>query len=236
MNLLMVTLAYAPAIGFGGPVKVVQDLARELVRRGHRVTVYCTNRLDKARRLSPHTLEREDRGVRVVYHYTWFAPAWDGNFGPSCSPGMWGYLMREGLNFDLIHVHEARAFSTLAAGIYAGSAHIPYLIQAHGSFAYGFRARRLKRLYDALGGRQIYRRAARVIALQPEEIAECEAVGVSRERITVIGNGIDLSAWKLREEEGIVLRKRLAIPDGVPLVLFLGRLDKKKGLIFSSRL
>jgi hypothetical protein len=43
MNILMVTLAYDPAIAFGGPVKVVQNNARELVRRGHHVTVYCTN-------------------------------------------------------------------------------------------------------------------------------------------------------------------------------------------------
>lgn len=32
MNIVMVTLAYDPAIAFDGPVKVVQNNARELVR------------------------------------------------------------------------------------------------------------------------------------------------------------------------------------------------------------
>jgi len=229
MNILMVTLAYDPAIAFGGPVKIVQNNARELVRRGHQVTVYCTNRLDKERKIARRTIEREDHGVRVVYHDTFFIPWWRGNFGPSFSPWMIRYLYREGQRFDIIHINEARAFTTVAAALYAQYAKIPYIIQAHGSFVYGLRSHRLKRIYDKLIGRRIYSKAARVIALSPEEIRECESVGIPRHKITVIGNGIDLASWCVQREDGLNFRKRFGIPLDAHLVLFLSRLDKKKG-------
>ena len=229
MNILMVTLAYDPAIAFGGPVKIVQNNARELVRRGHQVTVYCTNRLDREHKIAPRTIEREDQGVRVVYHNTWFMTRWRGNFGPSLSPGMIRYLYREGKRFDVIHINEARAFTTLTAALFAQAAHIPYIIQAHGSFVYGLHSQRMKRIYDKLIGRSIYRRAARVIALRPEEIIECESVGIPRHKITVIGNGLDLTTWQVRKEDGVIFRKRFGIPLDAHLVLFLSRLDKKKG-------
>jgi len=92
MNILMVTLAYAydPAIAFGGPVKVVQNNARELVRRG--------------------------------------------NFGPFFSPGMITPFLSEGGGFDLIHINDFRAFTTVLAGLYAQVARIPYITQADASF------------------------------------------------------------------------------------------------------
>jgi len=229
MNILMVTLAYDPAIAFGGPVKVVQNNARELVRRGHQVTVYCTNRLDREHKIAPRTIEREDQGVRVVYHNTWFMTRWRGNYGPSLSPGMVRYLYREGKRFDIIHINEARAFTTLTAALFAQAAHIPYIIQAHGSFVFGLRSHHLKRIYDKLIGQRIYSMASKVIALRPEEIAECESVGIPRHKIIVIGNGIDLTTWQVLKEDGIGFRKRFGIPIDAHLVLFLSRLDKKKG-------
>lgn len=229
MNILIVTLAYEPAIAFGGPVRVVQNNARELVRRGHHVTVYCTNRLDRQHKVASGTVERQDQGVRVVYHNTWFMSRWRGNFGPSFSPGMVAYLLREGRVFDLIHINEARAFTTVAAALYAQAAHIPYVIQPHGSFTYGLRAQRLKQTYDKVVGRIVYSKAIRVIALRPEESAECEAVGIPHDRITVIGNAIDLTAWHVQKESGVGFRARFGIPNDARLVLFLSRLDKKKG-------
>jgi glycosyltransferase involved in cell wall biosynthesis len=229
LNILMVTLAYPPAFAFGGPVKVVQNNARELIKRGHQVTVCCTNRLDKENKLGPGTIEKDDQGVRVVYHDTHFLGTWNGNFGPSLSPGLLAYLSREGRNFDLIHLNEARTFASMTAGLYALSRRIPYIIQAHGSFAPGWRYQRAKRLYDVLAGRRLYRGAARVIALQKEEIAECEAVGIAPKKIVVLGNGLNLSSFHPDPEAGREFRKQWGIPATASVVLFLGRLDRKKG-------
>ena len=43
MNLLFVVPCYYPATRYGGPIKSIHDLARELVHQGERVTVFTTN-------------------------------------------------------------------------------------------------------------------------------------------------------------------------------------------------
>jgi hypothetical protein len=53
MNILQVTLGFYPAQAWGGPVKIVHQNSRELVRRGHQVTIYCTNLLDKKNKIIP---------------------------------------------------------------------------------------------------------------------------------------------------------------------------------------
>ena len=68
-----------------------------------------------------------------------------------------------------------------------------------------------------------------MIALRPEEVAECESIGVPLHKIIVIGNGIDLTTWRVVKEEGVSFRKRFGIPLDVPLLLFVSRLDKIKG-------
>ncbi|MCM8761655.1 MAG: glycosyltransferase [Candidatus Omnitrophica bacterium] len=229
MNVLMVTLAYDPAIAFGGPVKVVQNNARELVRRGHHVTVYCTNRLDHKQKMTCRTVEHQDRGVRVVYHNAWFMPQWRGNFGPFISPGMIAYLVQEGRAFDLIHINEARTFSTLVAGLYAQAMKIPYVIQAHGSFRYGLRYRRMKKLFDLSIGRRIFYGASKVIALTEGEISECQAVGIGRDKMELIRNGFDFISWKINREKRPAFRSKWGIPTDAVVVLFLGRIDKIKG-------
>ncbi len=47
MKILHVTLGFYPAVGWGGPVKIVRENGLELIRRGHEVIVCCTNLFDK---------------------------------------------------------------------------------------------------------------------------------------------------------------------------------------------
>lgn len=49
-------------------------------------------------------MEYDDQGVRVVYHDTSFIARWPGNFGPSFSLDILSCLLREGRQFDLIHI------------------------------------------------------------------------------------------------------------------------------------
>jgi len=78
--------------------------------------------------MASRAVERDDQGVWVVYHKTWFIPKWPGNFGPSFSAGMVGYFLSEGGSFNLIHINEAHASTTILAGFYAQTKGIPYII------------------------------------------------------------------------------------------------------------
>ena len=46
MRILQVVPSYPPAYSFGGPPQVMFDLGKELVRRGHSVSVYTTDVVD----------------------------------------------------------------------------------------------------------------------------------------------------------------------------------------------
>ncbi len=229
MKILMVTLAYDPAFAFGGPGRVVQTNARELVRRGHTVSVHCTNRLNTRAKLSKRTFERSDDGVRVVYHNTWHIPGWPGSFGPTFSPSFAAVLKEASTYADIIHVNEARAFTTIQAAKAARRSGTPLILQPHGSITLGLRMQRLKRFYDKLGGGRVYQEAARVLALSEEEAIDCAQAGIDPDRIALVSNSINVNSWKKERGDREGFRTRYGIPRGANLVLFLGRLDPKKG-------
>ena len=47
MKILQMIPAFYPAQAYGGTVEVAYHLSKELVRRGHKVTVYASDTLDK---------------------------------------------------------------------------------------------------------------------------------------------------------------------------------------------
>ena len=50
MKFLQVIPAFYPAHAYGGTVEVAYHISKELVRRGHEVTVYTSDSLDKYHR------------------------------------------------------------------------------------------------------------------------------------------------------------------------------------------
>ena len=234
MKILMVTLGFYPATAWGGPVKIVHQTGRELVRRGHQVTVYCTNLLDKHNKVQPRTFERHMDGMRVVHFDTWRLPWWPGTLGPFWLPNLPGYLRREimptttGGGFDLIHLHGLRSFMVLPVVCIARESGIPFVIQPHGTLPITTRSFFVKRLYDRLLGEQELKGLGALIALQETERQQALARGVPPERIELVPNGLDLSEWTGCRESGS-FRQQFSIPAGHPLILFVGRLNKKKG-------
>jgi glycosyltransferase involved in cell wall biosynthesis len=228
MHILQVTLGFHPATSWGGPVKVVHQNGRDLVRRGHQVTVYCTNLLDKRRRIHSGTFEREVDGMRVVYFHTWHLPQWPGTLGPVWLPDLPGYLEKEMRNYDLAHLNGYRNLMNLPVTRAARRAGVPLVIQPHGAMPIIINTFVIKRAYDRLLGQQELEGLGALIALQASERQQAMALGVSPERIEIIPNGLDLSK-RARTPEAGRFRRRFAIPAGRSLILFLGRINRKKG-------
>jgi hypothetical protein len=109
VHILHVTLGFYPALHWGGPAKIVYQNGRELVRRGHRVTIYCTNLLNKKNRMHPRTLERQMDGMHIVYFNTWNISWWPGTLGPIWLPELRAYLKREISKFDIVHLNGYRS-------------------------------------------------------------------------------------------------------------------------------
>ena len=153
MNILHVTLGFYPAQAWGGPVKIVHQNGRELVRRGHKVTVYCSNLLDKRHAIQHGDFECVIDGIRVVYFNTWHIPWWPGTLGPFWFVDLPAYLRREIADFDVVHLNGYRGSMMLVTARAAREAGIPIVTQPHGTMPIIVNSFRSKRLYDRLLGK-----------------------------------------------------------------------------------
>jgi len=87
-------------------------------------------------------------------------------------------------------------------------------------------------------GRPFYRRRMallravdRFVVLNSESAAELETAGLGAGRTCLIPNGVDVRRFVPAEPaERTGLRSRLGIPQAVPVALFVGRLERRKGL------
>ncbi len=223
MRILKVTRCFPPALASGGMSRTVSAIARALVCRGHQVTVYASNLLDAARRMSDRTLIAEREGLRVFYFHTPLRYRWDG-----LQPEIFRHL-DELDQFDLIHVYGVRDFLSTVVCWAARRRNIPYVVEPMGMLLPVGRSLRKKRAYDWLFGRTLIGHAARVIVTSEQEAREAQQWGIPSEKIALRRNGLDLSEFEPLPPRG-ELRARLGVADHQCLVLYLGRLAVKKNV------
>jgi glycosyltransferase involved in cell wall biosynthesis len=139
------------------------------------------------------------------------------------------WLWRHAKEYDVVHIHALFSYVSVVAAVCAGLAGVPYIVRPLGTLSrWGMRNRRrwLKRLSFRMIESRILRGAAGVHYTSEQEAVEAERLGVRHHR-HVIPNPVDLPAAP--EGRGAY---RAAHPelDGRTIVLFLSRLDPKKGL------
>lgn len=193
----------------GGSAQVPYHLAKELANRGHQVSIYASDyKLDR-NSILPVT------GVKIRSFKTWLSLA-----GFQATPG----IILANDHPDIIHMHNYRTFQN----IYTRKHNIPYILQGHGSLTTFFQKGQLKRAFDKVWGHSLLQDASKVIAVTKVEAQQCQDIGVSKDKITIVPNGIDLTEFKdlpkqreFRRKYGLANEK---------LILYLGRIDKIKGL------
>lgn len=80
-------------------------------------------------------------------------------------------------------------------------------------------------------GHKILTDAIKLIAVSKVESAQYKKMGVPETKIEIIPNGIDVSEYTSLPERG-VFRKKHGIASGEKIILYLGRLHKRKGIHF----
>ena len=232
MRILHLTPYYRPAYAFGGVVRAVEGLATALVQRGHEVTVITTDALDQATRHDGPTDEMVD-GVRVLRRpnvstrlrgrYNLSTPRSMKKTAESLMPGV-----------DVLHIHEFRTVENLLVTPVAGSLGVPIVLSPHGTLTHATGRSRFKRLWDQLLGAGVALRMDQVLALTPIELAEAQTLWQQfgrRQRATqfsILPNGVNPQEFaQLPPADGF--RQRFGLDDA-PTVLFLGRLQQRKGL------
>jgi glycosyltransferase involved in cell wall biosynthesis len=229
MKILQVTLGFWPAAAWGGPVQLVYQNTLELVRRGHEVTVYCTNLLDKKNKIQPGTFERSIDGIRVVYFDTWNLPWWPGTLGPIWMRNLKTYLRRELQSYNIIHLNGYRNIMNLQILNEVHAHKIPVVLQPHGTMQSIINSVFIKRIYDKVLGQKELKQVRAYIAGQETEKQQICAFGISPDRITIIPNGLNPATLNQANPKG-VFRQRFGIPADQWMILFLGRINRKKGI------
>jgi len=164
MKILQVIPYFYPAWSFGGPVRCVFHLSRELAKRGHEITVYTTNAFDTKRNFKIRTTRTYIDGILVHYFRN------VGNLrGLYISPRILGSARNELKEFDVIHMHEFRSFQNIVFHYYCNKQEKPYVLTAHGTVPRTIEKFVLKKLYDYTFGFAILKDARKLIALSTEE-------------------------------------------------------------------
>jgi glycosyltransferase involved in cell wall biosynthesis len=226
MKILQLVCYFYPAWAYGGPPRNVYGLCKELVKRGHEVTVYTTDVFDAGHRLKK-TQEVVDgieiKRFRNISNYVAF------HHRIFLTPGMISAVRDNIKNFDIVHLNDYRTLQNLLAHHYARKYAIPYVLQARGSLVNIITKQRLKKLFDALGGHNLLQDASRLIAVAPLEVEYYKDMGVSNDKIDIVPNGIDLVQFENLPKRGSFKRKN-GLTDNNQVILFLGRIHKRKGV------
>lgn len=225
MRILHVVPSYIPAYRYGGPIYSVHGLCRALVARGHDVHVFTTN-VDGDRDSDvPLETAVDIDGVKVWYFRSAILRRlyW--------SPGMGRKLMEQSVSFDLLHLHSIYLWPTWFAARVSWRHGIPYVLSPRGMLVKELihkKNRYIKTAWINLIERRIIEKAAVIHATSRVEYEDILRFGFRLEQAEVVPNGMD--AYSDGQSEVSVPEHIRELTAKGPYLLFLGRINWKKGL------
>jgi glycosyltransferase involved in cell wall biosynthesis len=225
MKTLQMIPAFYPALAYGGTVNVAYNISKELAKRGHEVTVYTSDTLDKDSRQKENFAVIND--IKVYYFKNISNRLAWARF--VLNTGVISALRKNINDFDIIHLHGFRNFQNIFCYYYAKKHNIPYVMQAHGDLPYANQKVLIKKAIDSIIGYRLLHDASKVIALNKTEADQYKKMGVSENKIEIVSNGIDLLEYKCLPEKGH-FRNKHHIHNNEKIILYLGRIHKTKGI------
>ncbi len=236
MNIALLSFEYPSETGFGGIGTYSWYHARALAKLGHHVHVL-------AGATSPTALRTETHDNVQVHRFRadgalMKAGDWLGHRGLWWTKNRWqtGWSMHRGLrdllrrhSYDVVEMPECGAEGWVLNHV----TRVPTVVRFHSP------ARLIMEYYDVHRADTICCSALeRLAMLSATAFSSCSRflagevktrLGV-RAPVRVIPNGIDLALFDRAESESIDLRRRLDIPANRPIVLFTGRMERRKGI------
>ena len=197
------------------------------MRNGQQVVVFTTDALDAQQRIGPAFEVVEGVEIHRIANLS-NRLAWSRVFLPL---GFGSQLSAAMAKADVVHLHEFRSYQNAVALPLLERQRKPFVVTPQGSLPRIMGRYALKAVYDQLYGRRILRTAARLHALDDMERRQYIALGVEPARVAIQPNGIDPAEFdSLPDAEEF--RARHGIAAGIPVVLFLARVNRIKGVDF----
>jgi glycosyltransferase involved in cell wall biosynthesis len=223
VRLLHVVASYLPAVRYGGTIVSVHHLCRALAARGHEVHVYTTSVDGPADSDVPHGRPVDRDGVKVWYfRSTHLRRVY---WAPAMATALAEYVHQ----FDAVHTHAIYLWPLWAAARAARRAKVPYVVSPRGMLERDLVSETnplLKGLWIAAIERHNLERASALHVTSAREAEEAGAFGFRLPAIHQIPNGVDAEV----DAAGAASPDIAAVIAGEPYILFLGRVNWKKGL------
>lgn len=222
----MKILQIVPSISliYGGPSQMVLGLAPALVKEGVEVTILTTDSNgDSGQQPLDVPLNRpiKQDGYEIIYFRC--APFRRYKF----SLDLLKWLKLHACEFDLAHIHALFSPVSSAAATVCRQQKLPYILRPLGTLdpADLRKKKLLKQFYVDILERRNLAGAAAIHFTSDQEAKISERFGVATQDLV-----IPLGVIPLGRDRGSLVRGKLGIPEAVPLVLFMSRIDPKKGL------
>jgi len=182
MKILRVVSDLYP-FSFGGLGIHVHELSKEIVKKGHEVTVFtCAN------------ISKDIHYFVDGYKVKCFKSTLN-LLGNSIAPSMLTPLIESVENFDIVHAHSHLFFSTNLTAFVRKLKKIPLVVTNHGLVSQRTPIW-LQKLYLPTIAKWTFLSADRVICYDPEIVKEMEKWGIKSNNVQVIHNGVNVKLFK----------------------------------------
>jgi len=212
------------ATRYGGPPKACFEMACASARLGNEVHIFTTNQ-DGDRDLSvPTDRVVQQDGVNIRYF-------------PIQHPRFWGTslpmaraLKKKIPDVEIVHIHSLYLFHAAVTALYCEKFQIPYVIRPHGTLdPYIYKRHRFRKtIVEILFQNRVLRRAAGIHFITEEEKSLGEQYTYGTYGF-VVPIGLDIDHYARRPDKGRLF-SRFPELSGKKIILFLGRVNFKKGL------
>ncbi|MBU2576879.1 MAG: glycosyltransferase family 4 protein [Nanoarchaeota archaeon] len=215
MKILQITSSFYPVVG--GMEKVVLEISRGLVKRGHEVTVLTTDLYSTRALIGEENLE----GIRIVRFKNKYNLR-----GYGYCPQAMTWLKKNFEKYDVVHSHGYNRYLS-EFGISDLSGKVPTVFSPHG-FIHTKKHRFAKKIHDLFIGRRIGK-ADVCTALTKLDLKDYARLRVAQEKIIELPNGVDTKRYKKVDVKRVAaLKKKYGLDKNT--LLYVGRIHKSKGL------
>ena len=223
MNVLHITPSMSPQ--WGGPVIVVSELLPALYDEG----IHCEIATTRGHRVGADITGPEG----VPTHVFDTGPA--ARLWTAYSKDLARFLEDSVTRFDLVHIHEIWHYAGYAAFRAAKKRNIPCVVTIHGELSeWSLQHKAWKKfIYRKTILDSVLRNADALHAITPAEKDRIASLSYDTP-VTVAPNGIDPTPYDNLPDPSQLL-DRFPILKGKRVILFLGRLNPKKGLDILAR-
>jgi glycosyltransferase involved in cell wall biosynthesis len=219
-------LIIIPALSsvYGGPSQSVVELAQSLGSLGLSVDIVATNASGSTKLEVPLHTWLTEKSYRLKYFPYWNLL----DYKISWSLTRW--LFQHVADYDLVHTNAIFSYPVLPAYWACQRHRVPYVVTPHGMldpWALSYKARK-KRFYYTLFEKPALQHASAIQMLTSSEAERIKSLNL-KAAIVIVPNGIHPQDFETLPDPELFYQK-FHNTRNKKLILFLGRVDPKKGL------